>query len=137
MKNKYLLFMLLKACHVTRIWYDFRKYSKIQLKKVFKQNRIKRVQCNANKSLNSNSSEKEMSLKQKLEESIRKFFEFYDNFSNLSRVTTSNRWASREAKGKNRWHCFGYYWQDKEIGRNLLKKSQRERVFIWDFVIWR
>ncbi len=83
-------------------------------------------------------SEKEMSHKQKLEESIRKFLEFYDKFiqnktqlesdvfDHLSRVSISNRWTYREAKGKNRWHCFRYYWQ--EIGRNLLKKSQRERV---------
>ena len=81
-----------------------------------------------------------MSLKQKLEESIRKFLVFYDEFNqnktqlesdvidHLSRVSISNRWTPWEAKGKNRWHCFGYYWQDKEIGRNLLKKSQRERV---------
>ena len=71
---------------------DVRKYSNII--------RIKCVQCNANKNLNLKTidlnrvkhtrtkkrekilfeSEKEISLNQELEESIRKFFEFYDEF---------------------------------------------------------
>ena len=64
--------------------------------------------------------EKEMSLKQELEESIQTFFEFHDEFSqkktklesgvfdHLSRVSISNRWASRGTKKENRRHRFEY-----------------------------